>query len=133
MHLVPIVSIYHYYMQRAQSYEDGEILVESEPTRYELKITKFKTFGTSTNRTLTVLGSAILINYEAESQQIEAEIGYKYDHEQYWGVLEGVSVGTPTKVFELNKTPVDIFWGIKNPSVKEKVCVCVCVKSAFYF
>lgn len=75
---------------------------------------------------LTLLGTAILLNENDESNIIESEIGYKFDVDQYWGQLDGVSLGSEFKVFDpSSKSPIDIKWGIKESKLAEKV---ICLK-----
>lgn len=90
--------------------------------RYELKIKYFKKFDVVTKANLTLLGNSILINDQIDTNMIETEIGYTYQLEQYWGSLDGVSTGSPTKVFEPNSVnPINIVWGIQNSNLTERV------------
>lgn len=82
----------------------------------------FKKFDAVSTKNLTLLGNSILINDNSESNLIETEIGYKYKLEQYWGQLDGVSTGSPTKVFEPNsKAPISIEWGMPESNITAKV------------
>lgn len=101
-----------------QEYEDGQILVEAEPIRYELRDIKIDKWRTQIIRNLTLLGSTTLANDEEISNLIETVISYKFDKVQYWGTLEGVSRGLPTKVYETGKQPTEFNWGLKETLVK---------------
>lgn len=101
-----------------QEYEDGQILVEAEPIRYELRDIKTDKLRTQTFRNTTLLGSTTLANDEEISNLIETVISYKFEKVQYWGTLEGVSRGMPTKVYETGKAPAEFNWGVKESVTK---------------
>ncbi|KAG4078503.1 hypothetical protein HA402_009215 [Bradysia odoriphaga] len=102
-------------------YEDGQILVEAEPIRYELRDIKTDKWRTQVFRNATLLGSVTLANDEEISNLIETVISYKFDKIQYWGTLEGVSRGLPTKVYETGKAAAEFNWGLKETLVKIEV------------
>lgn len=106
-----------------QEYEDGQILVEAEPIRYELRDIKTDKWRTQIFRNATLLGSTTLANDEEISNLIETVISYKFDKIQYWGTLEGVSRGLPTKVYESGKQPAEFNWGLKETLVKIDVSI----------
>lgn len=108
-----------------QEYEDGEVLVESEPTKYELRDIKKDKWRTSYNRDPRVLGTAVLANNGEYSNTVETVISYTYDKVIYWGTIEGVARGLPTEVFENAKLPgVNLGatgWGFKINETKTEV------------
>lgn len=72
-------------------------------------------------RNATLLGTATLYNYAEIPNSVSTVIEYKFDKIQYWGTLEGVSRGLPTKVFETGKQPAEFNWGLKENLVKVEV------------
>lgn len=110
-----------------QEYEDGEVLVEHEPIRYELRDIKKDKWRTSYGRDLRVLGSTILANSNdpERSNTVETVISYTYDKINYWGTIEGVARGLPTEVYENPKLPpVNLGptgWGFKINETKTEV------------
>lgn len=64
-----------------------------------------------------------MANDEEISNLIETVISYKFDKVQYWGTLEGVSRGLPTKVYESGKQPAEFNWGLKETVVKIDVSI----------
>lgn len=124
-----------------QEYEDGEILVESEPIRYELRDIKKDNLRTSTTPNETILGTAVLENTGEYSNTVETVISYKFNKIIYWGTIEGVARGLPTEVYENAKSsPIKLKdgWGLKvsevvtevrsfnrNTSI-EMIYICIC-------
>lgn len=108
-----------------QEYEDGEVLVEHEPIRYELRDIKKDKWRTSYNRDTRVLGTAVLANSDARSAAVETVISYTYEKIIYWGTIEGVARGLPTEVYENPKLPpVNLGptgWGFKINETKTEV------------
>lgn len=108
-----------------QEYEDGEVLVEHEPIRYELRDIKKDKFRTSLHPDPRVLGSRVLANGEDHTMDVESVIDYTYDKIIYWGTIEGVARGLPTEVYENPKLPpVNLGptgWGFKINETKTEV------------
>lgn len=108
-----------------QEYEDGEVLVEHEPIRYELRDIKKDRIRTSHHPDPRVLGSAVLANTVDHSNAVETVITFTYDKIIYWGTIEGVARGLPTEVFENPKLPpVDLGktgWGFRINETKTEV------------
>lgn len=111
-----------------QEFEDGQILVEFEPIRYELRDIKIDKFRTQVIRNLTKLGETKLINNAEYSNLVEAVIGYSHNQVLYWGTYEGVARGLPTVVYETNRAPVDLAngWGLKIVTNQVEVSVIYC-------
>lgn len=104
------------YLLNLQEFEDGEILVESEPTRYELRDIKKLQWSLKVVPNVTVLGEAMLTNTGEYSNTVETVITYQFQKVVYWGTVEGVTRGLPTEVVENAKsTPVKLAqgWGFK--------------------
>lgn len=51
---------------------------------------------------------------------IETVISYQYDIVYYWGSLESVARGLPTKVYETDQ-PIEMRWGLKEITRKVEV------------
>lgn len=97
-----------------REYDDGQILCESEPTRYELRDIKIDKWRSQINRNSSILGSKTLSNNEDVSSLLDTVISYQYDIVYYWGQMEGVAKGLPTEVFEKGKLPAEFKWGLKE-------------------
>ncbi|XP_056648619.1 protein unzipped [Diorhabda sublineata] len=79
-------------------YEDGELLIETEPISYELKNIKFARINKHHPKKQQVLGHAILKNEENTFQRVESVINYSYDYNLFWGKGHGLLTGLPLKV-----------------------------------
>ncbi|XP_075165667.1 beta-pore-forming protein unzipped [Haematobia irritans] len=100
---------------RQQDYDEGEVLIETEPFRYELKDIEIKTNQMTTAVNVTELASGILANKIDKYILVETVLSYEYDYKQYWGTHEGVARGLPTKVFEnATESPAEIRWALKS-------------------
>ncbi|CAD7089199.1 unnamed protein product [Hermetia illucens] len=97
-----------------KEYEDGEILVEIEPVRYELREIKIDKWRTDIKVNQTYLGSAVLSNTDDLPRLVETVISFTYDKVQIWGVHDGVARGLPTKVYEVGQPVNEIRWGLKD-------------------
>lgn len=97
--------------------DDGEILCETEPVRYELRDIKVDKWRRQDKTNNTELGWTVLQNTEGLTNLVESVITYEFDRMYYWGTYEGVVRGLPTTVYELRK-PQEISWGLK---MNEKV------------
>lgn len=97
--------------------DDGEILCETEPVRYELRDIKVDKWRRQDKTNNTELGWTVLQNTEGLTNLVESVITYEFDRMYYWGTYDGVVRGLPTTVYELRK-PQEISWGLK---MNEKV------------
>lgn len=97
---------------REVAVDEGEILAETEPVRYELRDIKIDKWRRQDKVNATVLGTTILQNSEGMSNLVESVITYEYDRSYYWGTYDGLVRGLPTTVYELRK-PMEISWGFK--------------------
>lgn len=104
-----------------KDYDDGEILVETEPIRYELKNIKLDKFRSDTKVNTTELGSAVLSNVGDRENLVETVISFKYDRTQYWGAHEGVARGLPTRIYDAEKVdsvPDEVNWGLRYSEMR---------------
>lgn len=110
----------------AQEFEDGQILIEYEPIRYELRDIVIDKWRKHIVRNVTVLGETTLSNSEDYSNSVETAIGYVYDQVLYWGTYEGVARGLPTTIYEKNEAPVNLEngWGLREVHKREEVNFC---------
>ncbi|GAB0087731.1 Protein unzipped [Sergentomyia squamirostris] len=99
-------------------YNDGEILVETEPVRYELRQIKMDKWRKQVARNTTELASTVLANLEPMSNLVETVVTYDFDRVEYWGTHDGVARGLDTVVYETGRPPREINWGLK---ITEKV------------
>jgi hypothetical protein len=86
------------------TFEDGEILVETEPISYELKAVKFDRIRARHPKKLRVLGHAILKNTETGVQRVDTVISYNYTYSMYWGKGHGLLTGLNFTVYLANGT-----------------------------
>ncbi|XP_037713896.1 protein unzipped [Drosophila subpulchrella] len=107
--------------QREKYYDDGEVLVETEPFRYELRDIKLDRLRTETQENLTELVTRKLENLEDKYSTVETILSYSFDYNQYWGSHEGVARGLPTKIFEKDvSVPAEIYWALKHTERKSE-------------
>ncbi|XP_055853982.1 protein unzipped [Episyrphus balteatus] len=100
--------------QYEREYDDGEVLIETEPIRYELRDIVLDKIRTDERVNTTEMAHGILENTYDTSNQIETVLSYSFDHVQYWGTHEGIARGLATKVYEKGATiPAEIYWGLK--------------------
>lgn len=106
-----------------QEFEDGEILIESEVIKFELRDIKKDKLRTSVAHNRTILGTAVLTNDAEYNNMVETVISYVYDKVIYWGTCEGVARGLPTEVFENGKSPFAVGWGMRSVEKTTEVCM----------
>lgn len=102
-------------------FEDGEILVETEPVRYEFKSIKLERFRGRYPRTRKILGEAILKNEEDGLQHVASVISYKYNYSLFWGKGHGLLTGLPFSVTLPNGTQVEGQWAVPKEQEKSDV------------
>lgn len=101
-------------------FEDGEILVETEPISYELKSIRYDRSSPSRiPRKEIILGEAILKNEVSGYQRVESVISYSYNYSLYWGKGHGLLTGLPFVVSFPNNTKIEGKWSM--PYEEEKV------------
>ncbi|KAF5300306.1 hypothetical protein FQA39_LY11163 [Lamprigera yunnana] len=101
-------------------FEDGEILVETEPVAYELHGIKLDYLRKRTNQNPIVLGHVILKKEEESGgvERVDAVISYKYNYSIYWGHGHGLLTGLPLVVRFRNGTNIKGQWGLSETSEK---------------
>ncbi|XP_037949224.1 protein unzipped [Teleopsis dalmanni] len=98
-----------------KDYEEGDVLVETEPFRYELRDIKLDKIRLDMTDNITDLASSVLVNNGDKYSLVETAMSYQFDHVQNWGLHEGVARGLPTKIFEKDvNVPAEINWGLKH-------------------
>ncbi|XP_060516606.1 protein unzipped [Cylas formicarius] len=100
------------------SYEDGEILVETEPIAYEFRNIKFLRSSRRFPKKKRVLAHAILKNEEDGLQRVESVMSYNYTYSLNWGKGHGIQVGLPYTVFLPNGSQILGKWGILEKEEK---------------
>ncbi|KAH8298487.1 hypothetical protein KR044_006131 [Drosophila immigrans] len=102
-------------------YDEGEVLVETEPFRYELRDIKLDRYRISLRENSTELATGTLENRGDTYDTMEMVMSYSFNYLQYWGAHEGVAKGLPTKIFEKNvETPAEINWALKHSKEKHE-------------
>ncbi|XP_017148771.1 protein unzipped [Drosophila miranda] len=100
---------------REKYYDDGEVLIETEPFRYELRDIKLDRIRTDLRQNLTELATGKLENLGDKYSTVETVMTYSFDYIQYWGSHDGVARGLPTKIFEKDIIiPAEINWALKT-------------------
>ncbi|ALC42815.1 uzip [Drosophila busckii] len=101
--------------QEERNYDEGEVLIETEPVRYELRDIKLDRLRTLIRDNLTELATGQLENLGDTYNTMEKVMSYSFDQLQYWGSHEGVARGLPTKIYEKDaSTPSEINWALKR-------------------
>ncbi|KAH8401048.1 hypothetical protein KR009_002703 [Drosophila setifemur] len=107
--------------ERERYYDDGEVLVETEPFRYELRDIKLDRIRTDLRENLTELATRRLENLGDKYSTVETVLSYSFDYNQYWGSHDGVARGLPTKIFEKDvAVPAEINWALKHTEVRSE-------------
>lgn len=93
--------------------EDGEILVETEPIRYELAIQSFTLRRKKSQQTTKALGETTLKNSGSSPMKVDAVIGYEEQYSLYWGQGKALLRGLPTTIRLPDGTIFEnIQWGV---------------------
>ncbi|KAH8283466.1 hypothetical protein KR018_002993 [Drosophila ironensis] len=105
--------------ERERYYDDGEVLVETEPFRYELRDIKLDRIRTDMRENLTELATRKLENLGDKYSVVETVLSYSFDYTQYWGSHDGVARGLLTKIYEKDVAiPAEINWALKHTEVR---------------
>ncbi|XP_012176387.1 protein unzipped isoform X1 [Bombus terrestris] len=98
--------------------KDGDVLVETEPTSYDLENVKLNWPKMRVvNRTSLELDNATIINDGTENATIAKAFGYKYKYSIYWGQGHAILKGLNTLIKLTNGTALsNIMWGTKETS-----------------
>lgn len=93
---------------------DGEVLVETEPTNYELTGLKFNHKRKKETQQRVQLGETVLKNdASSEAVKVDTVIAYEADYSVYWGQGKAMLKGLATQVRLPNSTiREEIKWGI---------------------
>lgn len=106
------------------SFEDGEILVETEPISYEIKsIRADRSTPSRYPKKDKILGETILKNEEEGLQRVDSVITYEYTYSLIWGRGHGLLTGLPFKVFFPNNTHIDGRWAMPKTENKVEVAL----------
>lgn len=104
------------------SFEDGEVLVETEPISYEIRsIRPDRSSPARYPKKEKILGEAVLKNEENGLQRVDSVISYEYTYSLFWGKGHGLLTGLPFKVFFSNNTQIDGQWAIPKKENKIEV------------
>lgn len=102
-------------------FEDGEILVETEPIRYELSSIKFDKFRERVSREPRILGQTVLKNEDQSTEEVskvETVISYNYTYSLNWGNGHGMLIGMNFSVNLDNGSSINGRWGLSDTFVK---------------
>jgi hypothetical protein len=121
----PEASSQHFFSQngKAQHFADGEVLVETEPVRYELMSLQFEEWRERVLRKPQVLASTVLSNAAATFLvHVDSALAYDSEYSVYWGQGKAILKGLPTSVRFANGTLIgDFKWGIPEMEQRKDV------------
>lgn len=100
-------------------FEDGEILVETEPIGYVFKSVRL--YPGRRPSTRKILGEAILKNEEDALQHVASVISYRYNYSLFWGKGHGLLTGLPFNITLPNGTSVKGVWAVPKEEQKSEV------------
>jgi hypothetical protein len=116
----------HFFSQNGddQHFSDGEVLVETEPVRYELMGLQFDEGRKRMLRKPQVLASNVLSNAAATFPvHVDSALAYDSEYSLYWGQGKAILKGLPTSVRFANGTLIgDFKWGIPEVEQRQDVC-----------
>ncbi|XP_071639788.1 beta-pore-forming protein unzipped isoform X2 [Temnothorax longispinosus] len=101
---------------KEESTKSGELLVETEPIRYELSAVKLNwPKKRDIKRVLRVLSEATIINRGAEPANLAEACVYRYKYSVYWGRRHAILNGLNTTITLINGTSLpNITWGTRD-------------------
>lgn len=93
--------------------EDGEVLVETEPYAYKLLEIEYYDGNKPQPTEELILGSAILRNYEPDmTAKVDSVIPYNFTYRVNWGHGHGLITGLPLHIYQKNRSPKELQWGV---------------------
>lgn len=106
-----------------ESFTDGDVLVEIEPTRYELSNIKYNKIRRKIVRKPVVLATTILRNPNAEKiVKLDSALAYDSEYSSSWGQVRSVLKGLPTTVRNQNGSILmEIKWGLTENEDRKDV------------
>lgn len=106
-----------------QEFSDGEVLVETEPVRYELTGLKFDLWRKRQSRKPRVLATSVLSNAGSTFPvNVDSVLAYDSKYSVYWGQGKAILKGLPTTVKFANGTLIDeVEWGIPQTQERQEV------------
>jgi hypothetical protein len=102
---------------------DGEVLMETEPVRYELMGLQFEEWRKKVSRKPRVLATKVLSNIAFISPvHVDSALAYDSEYSLYWGQGKAILKGLPTSVRFANGTLIgDFKWGIPEMEQRKNV------------
>lgn len=102
-------------------FEDGEVLVEQEPVKYEFKHIKFDKLKSKHKYHPRILGTTVLKNEVEGEQKVDTVLSYNYTHFMDWGKNHGLLIALPFVVNMPNGPEYVGKWGISKSENKTEV------------
>ncbi|XP_011876002.1 PREDICTED: protein unzipped [Vollenhovia emeryi] len=101
---------------KEESTKYGELLVETEPIRYELSAVKLNWLKRrDIKRVPRVLNKAMIVNRGAQPANLAEACAYKYKYSVYWGRRHAILNGLSTTITLINGTSLpNITWGTRD-------------------
>lgn len=94
-----------------RSFQSGEILIATEPIRYELFDVKFIKSKLNPKNNRTLLGQTVLKNEGEAEMDVNAVIGYEYDVVRNFGTHESIAWSVNATAHINQNEPVNFLWG----------------------
>lgn len=109
--------------KREAVFTDGEVLVETEPNRYELANIKYNKMRRKIVRKPVALAATILRNENLErSVKLDSALAYDSEYSSSWGQVRSVLKGLPTTVRNQNGSIlIEIKWGLTENEDRKDV------------
>ena len=97
---------------------DGDVLIEVEPVRYELRLDTFAKRAKSSSER-RVLASASIFRFQEGREEVarmQKMLSYSYEKSLYLGQMRGVIKGLPVKVHLPSGERKSLSWGVADTS-----------------
>lgn len=117
--LVPVL----FQDDREESAKSGDLLVETEPIRYELSAVKLNwPKKRDIKRVSRVLSEVTIVNRGAEAANLAEACVYTYKYAVYWGRRHAILNGLSTTITLMNGTSLpNITWGTRDEENRTEV------------
>lgn len=101
---------------KEESAKSGELLVETEPTRYELAAVKLNwPKRRDIKRKHRVLAVATITNARTQAANMAEACAYSYKYSVYWGRRHAILNGLSTTITLTNGTSLpNVTWGMRH-------------------
>lgn len=101
----------------------GQLLIESEPVRYELNNVKYTVFRRKVKKEKKLLAFSILRNTEMRPLNVDSALAYNSTYFSYWGQGNAMLKGLDTVIRNATtgKIITEIEWGIEEEEERKDI------------